>query len=369
MRVLMVSTSYPSDQQDWRGRFVRDLVHALAGRTELELRLWSPPGELPASVSQAASEEESRWLLGLMANGGIAHALRTGGIGAAMTTLRLLRLLRRAYQRNSDVDLVHVNWLHNTLPLLGMTVPAVVSVLGTDFGLLRKTAVTLALRRVLAQRRSIVTPNAGWMRGDLERRLGPSARVRPVPFGVDARWFAVQRAVPARSPRRWLVVLRITKRKIGPLFWWARRLSEGGDELHLLGPNQEQLEIPPWVHYHGSTFPDELSEHWFPSAAGVITLSEHDEGRPQVLLEAMAAGLPVLASRLPAHVDVIRHGETGWLAGTEDEFAQGYQRLCDPGLNQATGTNARRWVRDSIGTWADCAARYVDLYRSILRTA
>lgn len=368
IRVLMVSTSYPRGREDWRGRFIRDLVYGLASHRELELRLWAPPGEIPESVRAVASEEESRWLLKLLSTGGIAHAVRTGGIGGGVTVVRLLQLLRRAYMRNLDVDLVHVNWLQNALPLLGTAVPSVVSALGTDFSLLRKPMVTAALRRILGQRRSIVTPNAAWMRPELEGRLGAGADIRPVPFGVDARWFAVERVPIVQLPRKWIVVLRLTSRKIGPLFSWGRFLSERGDELHLFGPNQEQLEIPPWVYYHGATFPDDLRERWFPVAAGLITLSEHDEGRPQVVLEAMGAGLPVLASRLPAHVDVIRHGETGWLVGTEEELREGCERLSEPEINQSIGTAARCWVREHIGTWTDCAQRYVDLYRCLLET-
>lgn len=44
LRILMVSTSYPSDLSDWRGLFIRHLVEALSRRTDIDLRLWAPPG-------------------------------------------------------------------------------------------------------------------------------------------------------------------------------------------------------------------------------------------------------------------------------------------------------------------------------------
>jgi glycosyltransferase involved in cell wall biosynthesis len=129
---------------------------------------------------------------------------------------------------------------------------------------------------------------------------------------------------------------------------------------------QGSLALPPWVHYHGPTHPVELAQNWFPKAAGLITLSQHDEGRPQVMLEAMAAGLPVIASDLPAHRDIIRHKDTGWLAKTRKETLDGLDWLEQPASNNQVGIAAKRWVRNRVGTWDACAARYAALYNRLL---
>lgn len=81
----------------------------------------------------------------------------------------------------------------------------------------------------------------------------------------------------------------------------------------------------------------------------------------------MASGLPVIASDQPAHRDVIRHGETGWLVSAQQEFRETLCRLKDRENNLQMGNRARAWVRESIGTWDDCAARYVDAYRAVVR--
>jgi hypothetical protein len=54
-RVLMVSTSYPADLGDWRGLFIRHITDALARRDDIRLRLWSPPGEMPANATYTAT--------------------------------------------------------------------------------------------------------------------------------------------------------------------------------------------------------------------------------------------------------------------------------------------------------------------------
>jgi hypothetical protein len=254
--------------------------------------------------------------------------------------------------------------LQNALPLWRTKTPALVTILGSDFALLKIPGMVKALRVVFSRRPTILAPNAGWMAPRLEQLFGDVAEVRPIPFGVDAHWFDVER-VPV-LPSRWLAVTRLTPAKVGPLFAWGEGIFERGRELHLFGPMQEKLAIPSWVHYHGATHPAELRDTWFPQAAGLLTLSRHDEGRPQVILEAMAAGLPVIASDQPAHRDVIRDGETGRLVSSREAFHAALGELDSPANNLIVGRAARAWMRTTIGTWDDCAARYQAAYGDLL---
>jgi len=364
LNVLMVSTSYPENAQDWRGRFIANLAAALARREEIVLSLWAPPGELPENVIAATTPGDARWLRRLSQQGGIAHLLRNRKMFAAVAVIQLLARLGRAY-RHQPTNVCHVNWMQNALPLWGTRTAALITVLGSDFGLLRLPGMTALVRAVLRQRRAILAPNAEWMRPELERVFGDLAEIRPIAFGVDDAWFAVVRRPPEQI-RHWLVITRLTRNKIGDLFGWGEGLFGKDRQLHLFGPMQEKIELPHWVQYHGSTNSAELLQTWFPQACGLITLSRHDEGRPQVMLEAMAAGLPVIASDLPAHRDIVQHRETGCLVATRDELCQGLDWLEDSEHNSQTGQAARKWIKGSIGNWDDCASRYATAYRSLL---
>jgi hypothetical protein len=364
MRLLIVSSTYPRDAQDWRGRFIADMVEHLAREPGLECTLWAPPGARPADVSDFTEPAEARWLDALAERGGIASALRGNPMGGLRAAAGLLRRLRRAYRRASDIDVAHVNWLQNALPLAGTRLPALVTVLGSDFGLLRLPGMTPALRRVFARRRCILAPNAQWMAETLKQRFGDVVEVRPIPFGVADAWFSAQRMPDAAGSRVWLAVTRLTRGKLGTLLeWGAAPFAESGRALHLFGPMQEPVAVPSWVTYHGPADPVALREHWFPRAAGLVTLSAHDEGRPQVVLEAMAAGLPVIVSDLPAHRDVVTSANTGLIVRSEAEFASALDALEAPSTNERVGRAARSWIAEHVGTWTDAARRYADAYR------
>lgn len=367
IRILMVSTSFPATRQDWPGRFIANMAEALARRDDIRLALWAPPGEHSATIETVTSLEETEWLRQLLRSGGIAHLLRVNPLRGGVAAAGLLRRLRRIYQRYLDVDVIHVNWLQNALPLWNCDQPAVISVLGNDFGLLRLPGMTTALRAVLRGRRVVLAPNADWMVNELIQRFGDLAEIRPIPFGVDETWFALERQLPCLdSSSLWLVVTRLTQRKIGDLFEWGEGLFNEKRQLHIFGPTQETVTIPDWAYYHGSTHPKALLEEWFPRATGLVTLSQHDEGRPQVLLEAMAAGLPVVASTLPAHQDLIKSGETGMLVNSRLEFEMALQYIESPIVNRDLGAAARNWIKKTAGTWDDCAARYHAAYQTVM---
>lgn len=367
LNVLMVSTSYPRNATDWRGVFIKHIADAVADISSVNLHLWSPPGDISAKVSYICNDKESTWLNKLMDTGGIAHAIRSKQLSGVFKSIQLLVMLRNAYNRlDKQIDLYHVNWLQNILPLKKGYKPILVTVLGQDFGLLKMPGMTKVLRQKIKQRPCIIAPNADWMVPELKIQFGDIASIKPIPFGIDESWFQIERHLDSALPRKWLVVSRITEKKIGPLFKWGSSIFQNENELHLFGPMQENLEIPSWVHYHGSTHSRELIERWFPSAIALITLSQHHEGRPQVMLEAMAAGLPILASRLPAHEDIITHHQTGCLVDNKEDFVKEIEYINDLEKNKMLGQQASFWVRTNFGTWADCAQRYFRAYQDLM---
>ena len=277
--------------------------------------------------------------------------------------IRLLRTLRSVYRR-SKPQIFHVNWLQNSIPLYGTDIPAVIPVLGNDMSMLNIPGMTTLLRAVFRQRSCVLAPNAYWMESELKEKFGKVARIQAMPFGIDPHWYRLKRS-PSSNPRVWLVVCRLTANKIGPLFEWSESLAKS-DEVHLFGPNVSGLLIPEHIHYHGAVSPEQLFKEWFPNATGLISLSRHGEGLPQIMLEALASGLPIIATDQAAHREIVREGVSGTVVSDQSEFLAAIRALSQQSRNFEIAEVAREFVSRKYGTWADCASRYDCVYSQLV---
>ena len=76
----------------------------------------------------------------------------------------------------------------------------------------------------------------------------------------------------------------------------------------------------------------------------LFILPSHYEGHPKALIEAMACGMPVIGADSPGIREVLDHGQTGWLCGTDAGSIRDAVRhlLENPDLCQRLGENARK---------------------------
>lgn len=91
-------------------------------------------------------------------------------------------------------------------------------------------------------------------------------------------------------------------------------------------------------------FPGQIADMtpWY-SAADAAASSSRSEGLPFNIMEAMYLRLPVVASRVKGHVDLLREGESGLLfaPGDENDCAEQIMRLVEnPALGRALGLRA-----------------------------
>jgi len=146
--------------------------------------------------------------------------------------------------------------------------------------------------------------------------------------------------------------------------------------LHVLGegPRRQELEsyaeargVADRVHFLGfrRNIYDYLSH-----CDGLLMPSLH-EGLPYTLLESMALGIPVIASRVGGLAEVVSDGVSGVLIsrGNSAELAEAISRLHrDPELASRLGDAARRLQRERYSLDAMTGA-YLELYRKARNTA
>lgn len=227
---------------------------------------------------------------------------------------------------------------------------------GFWYGRLARSRATGALRRVVeavglraADAVIVTTPELG---AHVAARVG-AAKVHLIPNGVDTALFAPA----ARDPRREKNVLyvgRLSEEKnLGALLEAAARLA-GRFELRLTfigdGPSRSSLEARARALGVTVGFISVVEHRRIPgylADADAFVLPSRTEGHPKVLLEAMSAGVPCVASNVGGNRAILEHGTTGLLFDVGDDAALAgalAHVLADAALARALGQRARACV-------------------------
>jgi glycosyltransferase involved in cell wall biosynthesis len=106
----------------------------------------------------------------------------------------------------------------------------------------------------------------------------------------------------------------------------------------------------------------------FYTAADAFIFPTLYEGLAKALLEAMASGLPVIATRAGGNPDAVIHDETGILTGAADSgqlAAASIQLLSNPSQANQMGTTGRKRVEENF-TWSDTAKKIMTIYEELL---
>ena len=104
-------------------------------------------------------------------------------------------------------------------------------------------------------------------------------------------------------------------------------------------------------------------------AADVLACASDIESLPRTVLEAMASGLPVMATDVFGLPEVIEDGKTGWIVASRDTaaLARGLARVIDsdPAERRQIAEAARLQIEEEHDS-PSCSARYADVVRSAI---
>lgn len=231
------------------------------------------------------------------------------------------------------------------------------------------------IRRYILKHSVAVVANSVGLR-NLSEATDPT-RVQVIPNGVDTEFFlpatSQSRAPRQNGPFRILFVGRFQGQKnLSYLFQQCAQLPSGSFELHLVGDGPlnsqlraltKELGIASAIVWHG-WLPRPALRDVYQIADCFINPSFY-EGMPNVVLEAMACALPVLASNIPGNDVLVLPGETGYLFSLHrpNALLQEIRRLmADPILCSQLGASGRARVVTNF-SWRNVALAYLELFR------
>ena len=242
---------------------------------------------------------------------------------------------------------------------------------------------SLALRFLLNPPNSrVIFENSDDCRAAVQQGLVRAEQAVLMPgAGVELQRFRPRSAPWTGTPKIVLVSRMLWEKGIGTFVEAARRLRDQNWNAHFLvvgAPDEEnpaaipraQLEawdragLIEWLG-HRTDVPEILSR------AQIFCLpSAYGEGLPKAILEAMAAGLPVVTTDVPGCREAVQHGENGLLVPSRDPQALAdalAKLLRDPARCQRMGQRGRWRAEREFSSARICTAT-LQLYEDLLKT-
>lgn len=216
-----------------------------------------------------------------------------------------------------------------------------------------RTAPELALQRAAYACAHKVVANCRAAAARLTLERVPEAKIAIVANGLDMQPFAARTA--RRPLRRAIVVANLRPEKghdvlVDAAVEVLRRFPDARFEAIGAGPERgpliaraQRLGVAHAFSFLGHR--DDVAARL--AAADIFVLPSRSESFPNGVLEAMAAGLPVVASGVGGVLELVDNGRTGLLTPPDDRFALAdrlSRLMADPDLGARLGAAARAEV-------------------------
>ena len=338
MRILTFTTLYPSAARPQHGIFVETRLRQLVASGRVAARVMAPCPWFPfssgrfgrwATIARTPREELRH---GLPVEHPRYPLLPKIGMSTAPLALyaAALPVLRRQIREGRGFDLIDAHYFYPdgvAAVLLGRALgrPVVITARGDDLDLIPSYAAPRRwIRWAAARAAGLITVSSG-----LKRRLSAlgiaAERARVLRNGVDLAFFhpmdrdAARRALGLTRPTL-LAVANLVEKKRHRLMVEALAAAPEADLLIVGdGPERPAIEalarergIADRVRLLGAMPQDRLPEIY--SAADLLLLPSSREGWPNVLLESMACGTPVLVSDIDGMADIVAAPAAGRIA-------------------------------------------------------
>ena len=331
MKVVVLTTSYPRDERDVAGVFVRDAVEgARAQGVDVEV------------VSPASFRH-----FGVAYGHGVVGNLRRRPWLALLLPAFLASYARAARRAARDADLVHAHWLPSGLAALATGKPFVLQLWGTDVELARRAPF---LFRPILRRAQLAIVASEYLAG-AARELG-AREVRVIPSGVEIP----EHVGEPDDPPHVLFVGRLSPEK------GIQEFLQATTGLPRVIVGAGPVDVPEAVGFIPRA---ELGAYY--ERAAVVCVPSRREGYGVVAREATAYGRPVVVTAVGGLVDAVEDGVNGVLVRPGDVAAlrEAVECLLADAEHRARLRAAAR--RSAAGlSHARAAARLAEVYRLVV---
>ena len=392
MRLLALTTSYPLRPDSSAGIFVQSLYQRLS--VECAIDVVCPADSKPVKATfddgtaagiriRAVRYAPRTWRRLAQESGGVVAGLRRSPWQVLLLPGLLFGLFWRCLLRAGDADLIHANWA-----ICGVMAgivgrlrgkPVVTTLRGSDVARAARSRLDRMILGLAVRNSRIVICVSEAMADRLKTQFPHrAADIHACLNGADDAFFQVDKVGSGDMDLRVLAVGNLIRLKGFDVLIEAIARARHRERMHVrivgAGPEREPLlaqaasrGVSSCFTFVGAVPATDMPKLF--SEADVFVLSSRSEGRPNVVVEALAAGLPVISTDLEGVQGMVRDGDTGWLVAIDDADALAValdRTAADRVELQRRGERARAFARARIGTWADTARCYAALFRTVM---
>lgn len=330
IRTLLFSTLYPSSVRPGQGIFVQTQLRKLLSSGGIDVRVVAPVpwffstnsryGEYARTASTPLRETHHgidvlhpRYFLPPKVGMTIAPFLLA--MGAVPAVKRLL-------DEGFDFDLIDAHYYYPdgvAAALLAryFSKPFTVTALGSDINLIANYSIPRRLMRWAANGASASMGVSRALTQAMAKMGMPESRLMVMPNGVDLEKFHIQSKVASRAALGWpqlptlLSVGNLVENKghhiavdaLAHLSDFRLVIAGEGPERHMLEALALRTNVSSRLQFLGRVEQEQLASCY--SAADILVLPSSREGCPNVLLESMACGTPVVATKVGGIPEIV----------------------------------------------------------------
>ncbi len=407
MKILMISSSYPRFEGDTVAPFIRYIAKNIASLgSAIDILLpYKPDMQLPEDegihfylYKYAPVKSWNVWGYASSLKADIRLKKRVYCLVPTVVISSFYHLMQLT--RRNKYDILHAHWVLPNGPMASWVarmrkLPLVISLHGSDVFMAERNR----LFSFLAAR---AFKRAGWISAcsdDLRLRSikmgAPEKRIETVPYGVDLERFKQDPSakkyvsdylnIPSTTKIIFTAGRLVYKKGFEFLIKAlpqvidydnnARLIIAGeGDLRDKLEQLSRSLKIDRYVILPGS-LPHNIIPKFFSASDVIVIPSVRDEwgnidGLPNVLMEALASGRPIVASRVAGIPQVIHHQENGLLVEEKNpqQLAEAIIHvLKSEKLSHKLGQKAAGMSQQSF-SWKHIAKRFIQGYNEALKS-
>ena len=396
IKVLVLTTSFPLRENSTSGVFIERLVEKFT--SDIEVLVLTPCDSDKNNVINCNRFKVKcfryaprRFRILAHKQGGIPAAIQSSKLNLILVPLFLITMFFKCFIEARNVDLIHANW--SVCGFIGGLVakiyakPIITTIRGEDgnkaqtsivFKLLLKLTVhyssfVVCVSQNLVEKVKLISKNK-------------DSNILFVPNGIDRNLlkFNLEKSLSeeAKEELNLVTVGNLTSNKNVSLVIKAVReiIAQGNNiKLNIIGDGPKRIELEKLVQrydlvrhikFHGSLHPKNVYD--LIGKSTIFVLSSFREGRPNVLLESMAIGTPIIASNIEGVLELIEDGKSGLLFDPTSytQLTQCINTLCsDKKLQNYLSLNAQQYIKKNNLYWEQSASIYSELYKTVLKSS